>query len=154
MNSIIHERPGVYSSYDASASLRGGRSVRVIGVAAKSKSGTANVPVTITSYEMGLSVFGEDSAASPGMSTLLKLLFMGGVSMVSAVAVDNEDYAGAFAALQGVENVQVVICDSGELTVQQALLASLESTPGADRCSGHERRLHGGADCSGRGAQQ
>ena len=133
MNSIIHERPGVYSSYDASASLRGGRSVRVIGVAAKSKSGTANVPVTITSYEMGLSVFGEDSAASPGMSTLLKLLFMGGVSMVSAVAVDNEDYAGAFAALQGVENVQVVICDSGELTVQQALLASLESASAARR---------------------
>ncbi|MCI9444405.1 MAG: phage tail sheath protein [Oscillospiraceae bacterium] len=133
MNSIIHERPGVYSSYDASASLRGGRAARAIGAVAKSKSGTPNTPVTVTSYEMGLSVFGEDSAASPGMSTLLKLLFMGGASMVTAVAVDGEDYAGAFAALQGTENVQVVVCDSGELAVQQALRNSLERASTAHR---------------------
>ena len=133
MNSIIHERPGVYSSYDASASLRGGRAARAIGAVAKSKSGTPNTPVTVTSYEMGLSVFGEDSAASPGMSTLLKLLFMGGASMVTAVAVDSEDYAGAFAALQGTENVQVVVCDSGELAVQQALRNSLERASTAHR---------------------
>ena len=127
MNSIIHERPGVYSSYDAAASLRGGRAIRVIGAAAKSKTGTPNAPVTITSYEMGVSVFGEDDANSPGMSTLLKLLFQGGAAIVSAVAVDEEDYASAFAALEGVENVQIVVCDSGELTVQQALRASLEA---------------------------
>ena len=133
MNSIIHERPGVYSSYDAAASLRGGRAARIVGAAAKSKTGTPNVPVTITSYEMGLSVFGEDDAASPGMSTLLKLLFLGGVSMVSAVAVDKEDYAGAFAALQGVESVQVVVCDSGELAVHQALRASLENASAVRR---------------------
>ena len=133
MNSIIHERPGVYSSYDAAASLRGSRAARIVGVAAKSKTGTSNVPVTITSYEMGLSVFGEDDAASPGMSTLLKLLFLGGVYMVSAVAVDGKDYASAFAALQSVENVQIVVCDSGELAVQQALRASLESASAARR---------------------
>lgn len=133
MKSIIHERPGVYSSYDASASLRGGRAARAIGAVAKSKSGTPNTPVTVTSYEMGLSVFGEDSSASPGMSTLLKLLFMGGASMVTAVAVDGEDYAGAFAALQGTENVQVVVCDSGELAVQQALRNSLERASTAHR---------------------
>ena len=56
MNSIIHERPGVYSSYDASASLRGGRAARAIGAVAKSKSGTPNTPVTVTSYEMGLKI--------------------------------------------------------------------------------------------------
>lgn len=126
MNSIIHERPGVYSSYDAAASLRGGRSVRAVGAAAKSKIGDPNVPVTVTSYEMGLSVFGEDDAGSPGMSTLLRLLFQGGVSAVTAVKVD-EDYAAAFTALESVENVQVVVCDSGDLAVQQKLRASLES---------------------------
>ncbi|MDE7260462.1 MAG: phage tail sheath subtilisin-like domain-containing protein [Oscillospiraceae bacterium] len=133
MNSIIHERPGVYSSYDAAASLRGGRAVRVIGAAAKSKTGTPNTPVTITSYEMGVSVFGEDAAGAPGMSTLLKLLFLGGAAMVSAVAVSGDDYASAFAALQGVENVQIVVCDSGDLAVQQALRSSLETASAARR---------------------
>ena len=35
MKSILHERPGVYSSYDASAVVRGGRAARTIGVADK-----------------------------------------------------------------------------------------------------------------------
>ena len=52
MKSIIHERPGVYSSYDTSASVRGGRAVRTIGVAAKSTGGTANTAVRLTRYEM------------------------------------------------------------------------------------------------------
>ena len=46
MKSIIHERPGVYSSYDASAVVWGGRAIRTIGVAAKSAGGAANAPVT------------------------------------------------------------------------------------------------------------
>lgn len=52
MKSIIHERPGVYSSYDASAAVWGGRAVRTIGVAAKSTGGTANEVVRLTSYEI------------------------------------------------------------------------------------------------------
>ena len=36
MNStVIHERPGVYSSYDASAAINGGGAKKVVGVAAK-----------------------------------------------------------------------------------------------------------------------
>ncbi|MDE7220479.1 MAG: phage tail sheath subtilisin-like domain-containing protein [Oscillospiraceae bacterium] len=133
MKNIIHERPGVYSSYDASATVRGGRAVRTIGVAAKSVSGTANEAVRLTSYEMGVSAFGEDAAGVPGMSTILKLLFLGGASAVAAVRVDGEDYAEAFAALQAVEDVQILVCDSGELTVQQALRSSLESASAARR---------------------
>ena len=76
MNHIIHERPGVYSSYDASTIIRGGRAVRTIGVAAKSSAGTKGVPVTLTSYEAGLTAFGEDAA--PGMGALLRLLFLNG----------------------------------------------------------------------------
>ncbi len=127
MKSIIHERPGVYSSYGASAAVWGGRAIRTIGVAAKSVSGTANTVVRLTSYEMGVSAFGEDAADAPGMSTMLKLLFQGGASVVAAVKVDGEDYAAAFAALQTVEDAQVIVCDSGALEVQQALRASLES---------------------------
>lgn len=133
MKSIIHERPGVYSSYDASAVIRGGRAVRVIGAAAKSVNGTAGVPVTLTSYEAGLSAFGEDAAGSPGMSTLLKLLFQNGAATVVAVAVKDQDYTAAFAALQSVENIQVVVCDSGDLAVQQALRESVESASASRR---------------------
>lgn len=133
MKSIIHERPGVYSSYDASATVRGGRAARTIGVAAKSTSGTANTAVRLTSYEMGLSAFGEDAAGTSGMSAILRLLFLGGASTVVAIKVDGDDYVSAFGVLQTVENVQVVVCDSGELTVQQALRASLESASAARR---------------------
>ena len=133
MKGIIHERPGVYSSYDASAAVRGGRAARTVGVAAKSASGTANAAVRLTSYEMGLSAFGEDAEGTPGMSAILKLLFLGGASTVVAVKVDEDDYASAFRMLQTVENLQVIVCDSGELTVQQALRGSLESASAARR---------------------
>ena len=122
MNHIIHERPGVYSSYDASTIIRGGRAVRTIGVAAKSSAGTKGVPVTLTSYEAGLTAFGEDAAEA-----------LGGASTVVAVAVDGEDYAGAFSALETVEDVQVIVCDSGELTVHQALRTSVEAASAARR---------------------
>ena len=133
MNTVIHERPGVYSSYDASNIIRGNRAVRGIGAVAKSASGTPGVPVTLTSYEAGLSAFGEDAPGAPGMSTLLRLLFLGGASTVTAVAVEGEDYAGAFAALQEMEDIQVVVCDSGELSVQQALRESVEAASAARR---------------------
>ena len=133
MKGIIHERPGVYSSYDASAAVRGGRAARTVGVAAKSTSGTANAAVRLTSYEMGLSAFGEDAEGTPGMPAILKLLFLGGASTVVAVKVDEDDYAAAFRVLQTVENLQVIVCDSGELTVQQALRVSLESASAARR---------------------
>ena len=103
MKSIIHERPGVYSSYDASAVVWGGRAIRTIGVAAKSTGGTANAPVTLTSCEAGISAFGEDAKSAPGMAAMLRLLFLGGASTVVAVRVEGEDYAAAFAALQTVE---------------------------------------------------
>ena len=127
MATIIHERPGVYSSYDASAVIRSGRSVRVIGVAAKSVSGTVNTPVTLTSYEAGVSAFGEDAEGSPGMSTILRLLFLNSAATVVAVAVDEDDYAAALAALETAENVQVVVCDSADQAVQQKLRESVEN---------------------------
>lgn len=133
MKTIIHERPGVYSSYDASSVIRGGRAVRVIGAAAHSASGAANIPVPLSSYEAGIEAFGEDAEGSFGMSALLRLLFQNGAATVVAVPVEGDDYTAAFAALQNMENVQIVVCDSGELTVQQALRESVESASAARR---------------------
>lgn len=124
----LHERPGVYSAYDTSSVVSGGRAVRSIGVAAKAARGETGKPVTVTGWAAGVSVFGEDGTA--GMSTLLRLLFENGASAVTAVRVAEEgtaeDYARAFAALEKAE-AQILVCDSGEEAVHQALRNAVEA---------------------------
>ena len=133
MKSVMHERPGVYSSYDASTAVRGGRAVRTIGLASKSTVGSVNTVVRLASYAQGIAAFGEDAEGTAGMAALLRLLFQGGASVVAAVRVDGEDYEAAFAALQTDGDVQVVVCDSGDLDVQKALRTSLEDAAEARR---------------------
>ena len=102
-----------------------GAANKVIGVAARAKTGEGGKAVTLTGYAASVAAFGEDEAGKPGMSTLLRLLFAGGAATVVAVAVGGEattaDYAAAFGALGAVETIQIVVCDSGELEVQQKL---------------------------------
>ena len=122
--STAHERPGVYSSYDVSSVVSGGRANKVIGVAARAVRGTALKEETLTGYASGVSIFGEDVSGSPGMSTLLRLAFANGGGTVKAVAVGGgtaADYAAAFAVLSQDESVQILICDSADETVQQKL---------------------------------
>ena len=134
MSGTRHERPGVYSVYDASGVTTAGRAPKVIGVAALAVKGTAGTVVTLTRYSAGVEAFGEDAAAAPGMSTLLKLLFQNGASTVEAVRVDEAGdtaaYQAAFAALADRE-VQVMVCDSSDLAVQKALKAAVEAASGA-----------------------
>ena len=134
MSEMRHERPGVYSVYDASSVTSAGRAAKRIGVAALAVKGTANTAVTLTGYSAGVEVFGEDGADTPGMSTLLKLLFANGASTVYAVRVGAggglEAYQAAFAALANCD-VQVVVCDSSELTIQKALKTAVETASAA-----------------------
>ena len=127
MSKINHERPGVYSSYDASAVITAGRAIKTIGVAAKSARGTVGEAVTLTGYSAGVAAFGEDT--TPGMATILKLLFANGASTVVAVKVAENgaqaDYEAAFEVL-GKQDVQIVACDSADIAVQQALRAAVE----------------------------
>ncbi len=129
MSEQRHERPGVYSVYDASAVVSAGRGNRTIAVAAKATKGTEGQVVTLTGYTAGVTAFGEDQAESPGMSTLLRLLFANGASTIKAVRVAEAgataDYEAAFALL-GNEDAQVVVCDSDALEVQQALRSAVE----------------------------
>lgn len=128
MSITVHERPGVYASYDVSGVAAAGTAQKIIGVAAKAAEGTANEAVYLHSYEEGLTAFGTDGDGEH-MAELLRLLYANGASEVCAVAVGSnngaDDYAGAFAALAGEENIGVVICDSCSLTVQQALRESV-----------------------------
>ena len=110
MSELIHERPGVYSTYDASTVVSAGQASRAIGVAAKASAGTEGEVVILTSYAAGVSAFGEDE--TPGMSTMLRLLFANGASTVAAVRVaeagEVADYQAAFDAL-GRQDVQIVV---------------------------------------------
>lgn len=127
MSESRHERPGVYSAYDASAVVSAGQAAKAIGVAARAVKGTVGQAVTLTGYAAGAAAFGED--AEPGMSTILKLLFQNGASSVTAVRVAAEgglsDYQAAFEVLSG-QDVQVVVCDSGDESVHQALRTAVE----------------------------
>ena len=64
---MVHEHPGVYSSYDASSVIGGKKTARILGAAAVSTTGTANEVVTLTSYAEGVSAFGEDAEGTVGM---------------------------------------------------------------------------------------
>ncbi len=127
MSEQMHERPGVYSTYDTAAVLLAGQASRTIGVAAKAVRGTVGEVVMLTGYASGAAAFGEGETA--GMHTLLRLLFANGASTVAAVRVADEgrleDYRTAFAALGQVE-AQVLVCDSSQEAVQQALRTAVE----------------------------
>ena len=143
MSEIRHERPGVYSAYDAAAVVSAGQAPRAIGVAAKAGRGTAGQVVTLTSYAAGVAAFGDDS--TPGMSTLLRLLFANGASTVEAVRVAGAggaaEYEAAFGAL-GNRDVQVLVCDSAQTAVHQALRTAVAAASG----NRHERIAVVGGD--------
>lgn len=133
MNNIVHERPGVYSSYDASMVISGSKAAKTVGVAAVAASGTVNKPVLLTSYAEGISVFGEDAAGVCGMSSILRMLYKNGANAVYAAAVDTSgetaDYGAAFAALEG-QRVDIVVCDSADTTVHTIMKQSVERASG------------------------
>ena len=60
MNQITsHERPGVYSSYEASTLVSASRRGGVVGIAAKSGSEHKNTLYWLSRYEEAVSTFGE-----------------------------------------------------------------------------------------------
>ena len=130
MNNTIHERPGVYSSYDASSILSGGNTGKTVGVAAIAAEGDADEVVLLHSYAEGIEAFGEDAAGTHGMAAILKLLFANGAGAVKAVAVavedDEADYESAFALLGGEEDIAIVVCDSADEDVHAALREAVE----------------------------
>ena len=130
MSTIIHERPGVYSSYDASTVIRSGVGSKVVGLAAQAGTGTADAVTLLTSYAAGVTAFGETG----DMAALLSLLFQNGATAVKAVRVESSTaYADAFDLLALEEDIQIMVCDSADETVQQALRTSVESASAARR---------------------
>ena len=124
MSITTHERPGVYSQYDASAVVSGSGGGQTVGIAALCEEGSAGTVHTFTRYEDAAAAFGETEE----LTELIRLLFLNGAAQVKAVPVaDAEGYEDAFAALEGEEDVAVVVCDSDALTIQQDLRDSVEA---------------------------
>ena len=131
MSSVTtHERPGVYSAYDASSVVRGRGGSRTVAIAAKSEGGTAGTLYRLGRYEEAVTAFG----AGDSLTGLVRLLFLNGAGAVLAVPVEEDDeYEAAFALLAAEEDVAVTVCDSATLTVQQDLRDSVEEASGARR---------------------
>ena len=125
MNTVTtHQRPGVYSAYDASSVVQGRANGRAVGIAAISAGGTAGTLYTLTSYEQAATAFGAEDA----LTQLVGLLLRNGAGKVYAVpAADAAGYDGAFALLARTGEISVTTCDSTDVTVQQALRESVKS---------------------------
>ena len=112
-----HERPGVYSSYETSgltAANAGGGRVAVIADA-----GTANAGKCFqwTSYSRAAADVGDCA-----LSRLARLALRNGAGTVYGAAAGT-DYTEAIEAVGKLEDVDVVVCDSTVLSVQQKVKA-------------------------------
>lgn len=133
MSSItVRERPGVYSLYDATSVLNASRGRRTVGIAAAAGAGTALEVTTFAAYEAAVQKYGEATGACP-MTELIRLALLNGAASVVAVPAaiaaeaDEEAYTAAFALLAEQEGIDLVLCDSGDEAVQQALRTSVEA---------------------------
>jgi len=126
----VHQRPGIYSSYDASSVVSGSGGGGLVGLAAVNTQAAPLQAQTITSYDKALAAFG------PGgqMAELIRLALKNGASGVVAVpAADESGYEAAFAVLGTVEGLDAVICDSTDADVQKALRDSVTAASEARR---------------------
>ena len=112
MSITTHERPGVYSQYDASTVVSSSGGGQTVGIAALCEEGTAGTLYTFTRYEDASAAFG----AEEELTELIRLLLLNGAAQVKAVPVENaEGYEDAFAVLEGEEDIAVMVCDSDTL---------------------------------------
>ena len=122
MSMTIHERPGVYSSYDASTVISGSGGSSTVGLVGLVSEGESGKLYTLNRYEDAVTQFGQEE----NLTKLVQVLFRNGAAKVVAAPVSGqENYQGAFDLLAAEEDISVVVCDSTQLTVQQALRQSV-----------------------------
>ena len=119
MTATRHERPGVYSSYETSsltaASANGGK---VAVIAAVDDPRNVEDVYQWTSYSRAAADVGECA-----LSRLAQMAIRNGAGAVYGVPVKNtgSGYRAAFAVAESLEDVNVVVCDSDDVGVQQEL---------------------------------
>ena len=125
MSVTTHERPGVYSAYDASSVISGSDGRKTVGLVAVNTVAQAGTAVTVTSAEQAVTVFG--STGGEDMANLIRLALKNGAAKVVALPIaDASGYADAFAQMGAMEEIQLMICGSTEQTVQQAMRDTIQ----------------------------
>lgn len=126
---ITSERPGVYTSYQASSINYSNAARGVVGLVAVAEKGTAEQVYSITSALEARNTFGVSA-----MSRLAEILFQNGVSEIKAVPVFAENgstapnsrvYANSFALITKLEDVQIVLCDTNSSAVHSELKTAI-----------------------------
>lgn len=124
-----HERPGVYSAYDVSSLVRGS-GVKNVALIAGCGSGDGTEADVWYTYAQAVEKLGKESA----MAELVRVLFLNGAAAVYGVCVTEDDqYAVALETVEKLESIGIVVCDSTELTVQQAVRDSVNKASGERR---------------------
>ena len=122
MSMTIHERPGVYSSYDASTVISGSGGSSTVGLVGLVTDGESGKLYTFNRYEDAVTQFGQEE----NLTKLVQVLFRNGAARVVVAPVSGEeDYQGAFDLLAMEDDIDLVVCDSTQLSVQQALRQSV-----------------------------
>lgn len=133
MSITVHERPGVYSSYTASAAVSAGAGRKTVGLAVRMEEPDQSV-WKISSYEQAVAEFGGESAENA--TTLCRLLLQNGAAQVVVFPVEGEDeaaYKKTFQAMEETEGIDLAVCDSTRVEVQQALRDSVQAASNARR---------------------
>ena len=135
MSTEIHERPGVYSSYDASSVVSGSAGSKTVALVARWDSHVGEV-LTFTRSEEVAATLGE-SRSDGDLVALAGILLKNGAAAVQVCPVKQDaqqgDYEAAFAAVNATEGAAIVVCDSTEQAVQQALRDSVQEASDARR---------------------
>lgn len=118
MSITTHQRPGVYSAYDASSLIYGSGSGGVVGLVSTHTQVQGGEAVLVTSREQAAAVYGADHA----VTTLAGLALQNGARAVACVTVAAvADYEAGFELLCRREDVSVMMCNNVSLEVQQKL---------------------------------
>ena len=124
MSITYHERPGVYSDYEASSITATAAGSKVVALAAVSTAETGLY--TVTSYTSAAPTFGAESE----LGRMLKLLYLNGAGtvLVSPVASDTlEAYQAALKLIMEAGTAAYVVIGSTNEQVQKELLTQVQS---------------------------
>ncbi len=107
----LNERPGVYSSYEVTSSIRGTSLGSSVGICAISAKTVAEIPVKISSRAQALENFGASTLAE-----MCSLALQNGASDIFAVPLATgatpSDYENGFTKLCMVPEVRIMMSDS------------------------------------------
>ena len=133
MSITAHERPGVYSSYTASAVVSGSVGRKNVALAIQVSDPEKDV-WSISRYEDAVAAFGTET--TDNATALIRLLLSNGAAQVMVFPVKGSDlaaYKATFEVVEQAENIGLVVCDSTLLQVQQALRDSVQKASTAQR---------------------